>query len=202
MIKLKNFKLGDKLNANLSQTLTGKLPGNLGVAESYKQKLKDLKTWAQVKSPKVFQPALSYTLGWLSPDLLGSGFRMVEVSDFHIQALVPAQLGNKDALNEIHQGLVLNSSLELARSFIGRHLPETYFQISSSEIKINKKQKWSDDLTLSLSCEESILDQFFGELQEDKKTNIHLQITIAAKDSKKPDTVDLNLTCEATSLLA
>lgn len=173
----------------------------INVNDSYKQKLKELKTWAQVKGPKVIQPALNYTLGWLSPELLGTGFRMIEVSDFEIQALVPALNANLDQANEVHQGLILNASLELARSFLARHLPETYFQISSSEIKILKKQKWTDDLKVCLVCEEDTLDQFFSDLQSLKKTNIHLALKIEIKNSKKTDLVDLNLNCEATKLL-
>ena len=175
---------------------------NSKVMESYKEKLKELKTWAQVKSPKVLQPALSYTLGWLSPELLGTGFRMVEISDFEVQALVPAQPMNLDQTNEVHQGLILNASLELARSFINRHLPESYFQISSSEIKISKKLKWNQDLKITLTSEESALDQFFSEMQETKETTIHFQLKVEVKNNKKIDTVDLKLVCIATNLLA
>lgn len=198
MIKLKNMKLTDKINANLSEVLAGKLNMN----QTYKQKLKELKTWAQVKSPKALQPALSYTLGWLSPELLGSGFRMTEISDFEIQALVPADSANLDQVGQIHQGLVLNASLELVRNFIVRHLPEAYFQIISSEIKINKQHQWAGDLKLNLVCDEAIMDQFFSDLQESKKASIHLIVQVEMKTSKKTDTVDLKLVCEATTLLA
>lgn len=202
MIKLKNANLIDKLNTEFTDKLAGKIAEKLNVPESYQHKLKELKTWAQVKGPKLLQPALSYTLGWLSPELLGTGFRMVEVSDFEIQALVPAQAGNLDQHDQVHQGLVLNASLELARSFMCRYLPESYFQITSSEIKISKKHKWNSDLKITLVCEESTLDQFFGQLQEDKKATLHLQLKVENNKSKKTDSVDLHLVCEATNLLA
>jgi len=198
MIKLKNINLGDKLNQNLSQALNSQLKKT----KAYKQKLKELKTWAQVKSPKALQPALSYTLDWLSPELLGTGFRMSEVSDFAVQALVPSQTENLDYANQIHQGLIVNAAMELARNFICRHLPESFFQISESEIKISKQQKWNDDITLSLQAEEVVLDQFFTELQDEKKTTVSLRIFIQNKNFTKDDTIDLQLTCEATNLLA
>ena len=64
--------------------------------EKLTEKLKELKTWAQVKSPKTLQPALSYALDWLAPELLGTGFRMLEVSDFSLKALIPARQSNFD----------------------------------------------------------------------------------------------------------
>ena len=103
------------------------------------EKLKELKTWAQVKSPKHLQPALSYALDWLAPELLGTGFRMIEVSDFSIKALVPARNTNFDFQNEIHQGLVLNASLELCRSFLQKLMAESFFSVTASEIILSKK---------------------------------------------------------------
>ncbi|MFZ3231749.1 MAG: hypothetical protein WA160_16190 [Pseudobdellovibrio sp.] len=190
MINLKNMNLAARLKENFKNT------------PSYKQKLKALKTWAQMKSPKVLQPALSYTLGWLSPELLGTGFRMVEISDFEIKALVPSQTSNLDQFNEINQGLVLNGSLELARNFIQRYLPESYFKIDSSEIKISKKHKWDSDIAMILKSEESVLDQFFSEIQENKKAVMQMQIKIEIDGAKKADSIELKLICEATNLLA
>src|SRR3954464_7424042 len=93
------------------------------------EKLKELKTWAQVKSPKPLQPALSYALDWLAPELLGTGFRMVEISDFSLKAMVPARSTNFDFQGEVHQGLILNAGLELCRVFLQKQMAESFFQI-------------------------------------------------------------------------
>jgi hypothetical protein len=175
---------------------------NLKMVDSYKQKLKELKTWAQVKSPRALQTALSYTLGWLSPELLGTGFRMIEISDFEIQALVPAESGNFDNRGQINQGLVLNGCFEMANSFISRHMPDNFYQIVSSDLRVSKKQKWNGDLKIKLVSDENTLDQFFIDLQENKESEIKLLFEIEITGHKKVDTVDLKLMCEPTHLLA
>ena len=174
---------------------------NIKALQSYKLKLKELKTWAQVKSPKPLQSALSYTLGWLSPELLGSGFRLIEISDFAIKGTIPLDQMNLDFNQEIHQGLVLNASLELARTYIHRHLPENFYRLVMSEIKISKSQKWNENISLQLNSTENALDEFFSNLQGNKKATIEFHIEVGVEKLKKFDRVDLKLTCEATNLL-
>ena len=169
--------------------------------QSYRQKLKEFKTWAQIKSPQLIRPALNYTLGWLSPELLGTGFRMIEVSDFAMKANVPAVASNLDANQELHQGLIVNAAMELSKTFINRHLTEVYYQIDSSEIKISKKQKWPEDLHLFLQVKNVILDDFFSELQQKKKAQLVLNIQLEIGNSKKADTVELKLNCSAINML-
>lgn len=91
-------------------------------------KLKELKTWAQVKSPKRIQPVLSYALDWLAPELLGTGFRLFELNDFELKAIVPANKSNLDSQGEIHQGLATNAALELARVFFTASDARKFFQ--------------------------------------------------------------------------
>ena len=175
---------------------------NLKALQTYKDKLKELKIWAQVKSPKSLQPAINYTLGWLSPELLGTGFRLIEISDFSMKACVPAHAMNLDGDKEISQGLTVNGGLELARTYLNKHWPESHYRIISSEIKIIKQQQWSKDITLLLAITEGQLDQFFIDLQANKKATLELSIQVQIQNSKKSDRMDLKLICEATHLLA
>ena len=175
---------------------------NLKALQTYREKLKELKIWAQVKSPKPLQPAISYTLGWLSPELLGTGFRLIEISDFSMKAFIPAQAMNLDGDKEINQGLTLNGGLELTRTYMNKHWPETHYRIISSEMKMIKQQPWSKDITLLLALTEGQLDQFFIDLHADKKATLELSIQVQIQNSKKPDRLDLKLICEATHLLA
>lgn len=178
---------------------------NLTALQAYKYKLKELKTWAQIKSPKALQPALSYTLGWLSPELLGTSFRMTEISDFSMKATVTADTLNLDSHSEIPQGLILNAALELAKTFINRHLTDTYYVITSSEIVISKKLKWNENVNLFLDAKEAALDDFFSELQQDKSTLLQLTVRIQPGSGKKMgpkyDSVEIKLNCTATNLL-
>ena len=166
------------------------------------EKLKELKTWAQVKSPKQLQPALSYALDWLAPELLGSGFRMVEVSDFSIKALVPARDTNFDFQKEIHQGLILNASLELCRTFLQKQMTESFFRITSSETSIIKKLKWTEDLELLLETDQNTVDDFFIKFNKNRKNEIEFEIKIKTEKNKRSDTLQLKLFLEKTELLS
>ncbi|OFZ28722.1 MAG: hypothetical protein A2622_06465 [Bdellovibrionales bacterium RIFCSPHIGHO2_01_FULL_40_29] len=174
---------------------------NAKTTQIYMQKLKDFKTWAQVKSPKSIRPALSYTLGWLSPELLGTGFRMIEVSDFEMKALIPADAANKDGSGQIHQGLVLNAVLELATTFTHRHMETSFYHVESSEVKISKKLKWNEGLALHVTKTDSEFDDFFSELQKNKKAQLSFRVSIEVGERKKTDTVDVKLICVPTPLL-
>ncbi len=166
------------------------------------EKLKELKTWAQVKSPKHLQPALSYALDWLAPELLGTGFRMIEVSDFSIKALVPARNTNFDFQNEIHQGLVLNASLELCRSFLQKLMAESFFCATASEIVLSKKQKWSADMELILESDQNTIDDFFMDFQKNNKNEIEFEIKVKIDKSNRTDLIKLKLQLEKTELIA
>lgn len=170
------------------------------------EKLKELKTWAQVKSPKQLQPALSYALDWLAPELLGTGFRMLEISDFSLKALVPVRHSNLDFQQEIHQGLILNASLELCRAFLQKQMNESFFQITASKVEIVKKQKWSQDLELLLETEQAVTDDFFINFQKNKKSEIEfiikIKTQIKTEKSNKTDWVKLTLHLEKTELIS
>lgn len=180
---------------------------NLQWTQTLSDRLKEFKTWAQVKGPKTLQPALSYTLDWLSPELLGTGFRMFEISDFEMKAVIPARKTNFDSQSEIHQGLVTNAILELARVFIQRQVPDHFFQIVGSEINLAKKNQWKTDLTLSLKVSDSHVDDFFVQIQKNKNAIIEFEISIdpsgkANGKSKNVDQVSLKLRIQTIDLIA
>lgn len=176
-------------------------------AQNFADKLKDFKTWAQVKSPKPLQPVLSYALDWLSPELLGTGFRMYEISDSEMKAIVPANKTNLDSQYEIHQGLVTNAVFELAKTFIHRQMPDSFFQMVGSEFNLIKKQKWSTDLNLHLQVDQYTLDDFFVQLQKNKKASIEVEVQIASSNAmsekfKKQDIAVVKLHVDAIDLIA
>lgn len=180
---------------------------NADWTKNFSGRLKEFKTWAQVKSPKTIQSALSYTLDWLTPELLGTGFRLFEVSDFEIKAYVPAVKANFDSQFEIHQGLVTNAALELARVFIQRQVPDQFFQIGGSEFTLIKKNKWKSDLNLVLKISEAHLDEFFVQTQKNRRATIEFEILIGPtqRQHEKPkgqDRIDLKLHIETTELIS
>ncbi len=166
------------------------------------EKLKELKTWAQLKTPKTFQPVLSYALDWLSPELLGTGFRLFEQGEFEMKAVIPANQGNLDFQNEIHQGLITNASLEMARAFLQRQMPENFFQIVATDVHLQKKHKWDAELNLILKTNQEDMDDFFMHLQKGKKSNATFKLLITSEKFKKTDSIELKLVVESTPLIA
>lgn len=166
------------------------------------EKLKELKTWAQVKSPKTLQPALSYALDWLAPELLGTGFRMVELNDYSVKAFVPARTTNFDFQKEVHQGLVLNAGLELARSFLQKQMSESVFQINTSQAHLNKKLKWNQDLEIVLEADASDMDDFFIDLQKNKKADVTFCVSVHVQGQSKTDSLKLSLQIKKIELIA
>ncbi len=160
-------------------------------------KLKEFKTWAQVKSPKTLRPALSYALDWLAPELLGTGFRLYEVSDTEMKATVPCNKTNLDSQLEIHQGLVVNAVFEMAKTYIHRQMPDHFFHFTGSDLSLVKKSKWNSDLHLLLSVNPSQLDDFFMLLQKNRSAIFEVDVRIG-----KSDSAQLKLQIAATNLIA
>ncbi len=172
------------------------------LSQNLNEKLKEFKTWAQVKSPKSLQPALSYALDWLAPELLGTGFRMYEVGDFAMKAVIPAHKSNLDSQFEIHQGLVVNSVLELSKVFIQRQMPDKFFQVTSTELNLVKKHKWAEALNLAMTTSQEDMDDFFVLLQKNKKSSLKFKVDISAQNKKKSDFAILQIQIETTDLIA
>lgn len=195
---IKNYTEIKDLISEYKKTYERLKDGDFG---NYKAKLKELKTWTQVKSPKQMQGFLSYALDWLSPELLGTGFRIREISDHELKGSIPYKSGNLDFQMEIHQGLVLNAILELVRTSVQSQIPDATFRIIKSEVKINKSQPWDQDLILDLKMDSSSFDDFFIDLQENKTAGLNLTIHIVKHKSKKIDEASVNLQIEPTWLL-
>ncbi len=170
--------------------------------KSVSGKLKELKTWAQVKSPKQIQPVLSYALDWLAPELLGTGFRLFELNEFEIKAVIPANKANFDSQGEIHQGLVTNASLEMARAFLQRQMPENFFRIVATDTHLVKKQAWAEELTLVIQSNQADMDDFFMHLQKGKKSIVEFDVKLTVGKGRKNDSAKLKLTIESTPLIA
>lgn len=169
-------------------------------------KLKDLKTWVQVKGPKSLRPALSYALDWLSPELMGTGLRFFEVSDYQLKAVIPANKTNLNFDKQIHQGLVVNSALEMTRLFLKRQMPSASFQIAETHIELSKNLRWTEDLELIFKANEVDLDDLFVQLNKFKKSKFQADILICLseeqnKQFKKYDHCHLTIKIEMIDLL-
>ena len=81
-------------------------------------------------------------------------------------------------------------------------MSESVFQVSTSQVQLNKKQKWNQDLELVLHAEPSDMDEFFIDLQKNKKADITFQVTVHIQGQPKTDSLKLNLQIKKIELIA
>lgn len=164
-------KISEQFSEKITQTLNDKLsfelPANWSqsFSEQYVLKLKEIKSWTSQNAPSVFKPALSYALDWLSPELLGSGFTLSELSENQMKAVVPYVAKNCDFEKQIHAGLVVNAGFEMIKLFVNQHWPVTAWSLESYKIEIVKKNSWTQDLNLFLKVDSVAIDQLCIQLQ-------------------------------------
>jgi len=149
--------------------------------------LQDIKNFSHIHAPAFIEPALSYALDWLSPELLGTGFKVIEFNDLSLQAEIPFHKKNCDFRGQIHQGLVVNASLEMIRMLISQHWPDQSWEILDSEIQLSKKMNWSTDLKLSLNADDSIIDVLIVDLQKGLFHEVDFEILIHTSEQSKKD---------------
>lgn len=168
---------------------------------NYVEKIKDFKIWSDLHSPKILKPALSYALDWLSPELLGTGFKLQQVTDDKIKAKIPFSKANCDFYHQIHAGLVVNAGLELLTSFISKHWAKNLWEIQSYDIQLSKRVKWNKDLELSFACSSEDTDRLILDLQKNDHVTFEGTVFISVKNSNQSDTIKLKLNIVKLKLL-
>ncbi|MFN3453431.1 MAG: hypothetical protein ACK41T_00625 [Pseudobdellovibrio sp.] len=157
----------------------------------YIEKIKDLKVLSDRYTPTIIKPALNYALGWLVPELLGTGFELKEVTDERIKALIPYKKINCDFHGQIHSGLVVNAAFEVLGTFVSRHWAVKAWEIVSYETEVSKKSQWDKDLLLELSVLPEDADKFVVDLQKNERSILEVTITIKTKGSHRSDFVKI-----------
>jgi hypothetical protein len=133
---------------------------------------------------RIAQPLINYALGWLSPELLGTGFVINSIDDHHISGTIPYSKFNSNRQLEIHAGLVINSGFELIRQLLVHHVGHDNFHIESFETTLKKNDIWNKPLQLKLELDEVILDRFFMELQKNVTAQLKFDISVQKKSNK------------------
>lgn len=154
---------------------------------------------------RIVKPLVNYALGWLSPELLGTGFSIKSVTDSRIIGHIPYSKFNSDSQFQLHLGLVTNSCMELVRQMLARHLGHNDFQIENLEVQIKKENAWNKSLQLTLDIDEVAFDQSCIELQKNDKASMSFQVfiqNVSGKTvSKFKDQVQIDLLVKSKKLL-
>ncbi len=169
------------------------------------EKIKTIKQWVDQKMPlqlKVLQPMLDYTFGWLSPELLGTGFSIQTQTDVLMLAKIPFSPTNKDFQNQIHQGLVVNAGFEMIRTILNANLMGHSFQFLKTETNIKKKLIWNSDLILKLNIDPEIFEQQLINFQKNKNAEFEFEIYLQVGDLKKSDLIFYKIEIQKVNLLA
>jgi hypothetical protein len=168
----------------------------------YLEKIKELKNWSHMHAPSFIEPALSYALGWLSPELLGTGFHLNTLNDESVSATVPYKNSNCDFQGQIHLGLVVNAGQEIVNSIIARHWPKQAWLISEVQIDLIKKLHWRSDLQLFVHITSQQMDKFIVDLQQNKSAEIIVDVSIHPKKQNKKDFLKFKFLITKTNILS
>ena len=175
---------------------------NKYLREGHIEKLKNLKLWADLNAPKTLKPVLNYTLGWLAPDLLGTGFTVLVQTDSEVSAMIPYNKVNKDFQNQIHVGLVINAGLQMIKSLLSKHMTGVGFNFDNTEIKLVKKTNWTTDLRLKLFIDLDTFEMQLIDFQKNKKSIFEFEVSLFCADSKKQDQINYKIEIQKINLLS
>jgi len=168
----------------------------------YVEQIKVLKNWSHTYAPSLIEPALSYALDWLSPELLGTGFKIKSIFDTVVVAKIPFKKVNCDYQGQIHLGLVTNAASEIINVFISRHWPKQSWLITELNVSIDKKLSWNADLEMALSIFDHQVDTFLVELQKNKSAEFELEVSVKPLNQNKQDCIKFKLTLIKTNILS
>lgn len=166
------------------------------------EKIKTLKQWAHDHLPRKLTPVIDYTLGWLSPELLGSGFLIKTQTDAGVIAEVPFLSSNTDFQRQIHSGLVINAGQEMIRAYFQRNVAGLNFEFSKINLLLNKKLIWTSDLTLKMNVNAEYFEAQLIEFQKKKTAEFDFTIDIQVGDSKKVDQLSFKIELHKLNLLS
>ncbi len=154
----------------------------------------------------IVKPLLNYALDWFSPELLGTGFVINKIDDHHISGTIPYSKFNCNRQSEIQAGLVVNSSFELIRQLLVRHVGHNNFFIESYETTLKKNNPWNKSLLLELELNEVALDRFFIDMQKNATAQLNFDVVVQRKTTKagvkSKDIIKLSLVVRIKKLLA
>lgn len=164
------------------------------------QKLKELRLWADANAPEKIKPVLDYTwnyaLGWLAPEMLGTGFKITKNTDQIMQAELPYYKSIVNAEQEIHLGVVVNASMEMVRQYLDSHLIAIKYRILATDINLKKRTAWTDDLEIQLSIDPVQFEAATISLKKNSQQELEFDvlISVAGMKTKKLKTDKLNIT--------
>lgn len=157
--------------------------------------LKELRHWSDIQAPKALHPFLSYALDWLTPQLLGTGFRLFAIDDLTIKARIPAQKSNLNSFSEMNPGLIVNASLELVNILLQRQTETLFFKVTDFKLTLSKKMKWNSEIELILKLTQNQIDDLFIDIQKNNIADLNAEIQIGSHQNTI-DHCQLKLTLE------
>lgn len=166
------------------------------------EKIKTLKQWAQLHLPKQLSPLLDYTLGWLSPELLGTGFVIDSMTDYEAVVRIPVSNANINFQQQIHLGLVVNAGQKMITSFLQQHLVGSGFELTKVDLVLKKKLNWGTDLVLKMNVNPELFEQQLIEFHKKKIADFDFVIDLQPGEMKKKDQLSFKIELQKVNLLS
>ena len=163
--------------------------------------LKKVKLWANTKAPQKVRPLFNYALGWVCPELLGHGVVIKQLSDQLMAAQIPYEPLNLDSFAEIQQGLVVNVAREMVFQFLEAYLNGISFVIDRQSLEFNKTMLWKSHLQLEMADNLKHIEKQINLFIQDQEHKVSFVIYLKTDNSKKTETLQIDLQLKKQFLL-
>lgn len=144
-------------------------------------------------SPKASHAALGYALDMTRPFTAGMGLRISQLSDQHIEIVLPARTRNLNDEKEMHDGAILAAAVEAVKILWMRHAPVGDFKISTKKLSYELIKSMSQDCRVRVELDESIRENSLASLRAHRQSQLSMNVQIQDDQEQTIATVQIEI---------
>lgn len=188
-LKSKTDQIKKKIEAELDQRGLKRAP-------------QDLVSLVEEISPELGQKLLAGVLRWGRPFLRNLGLRVSQLTDDHIEIVIPVTEANVEEDETIHTAVVCAAVIEAAKILWERHSPLEGFKLKVSSMELKNFMRTCGELRVRYQILESERELVMTQLRTQGASGIHCVLSVYNDREQRCFEVHLNLDFEHTAQLS
>ncbi len=152
-------------------------------------------------SPKASHAALGYALDMTRPFTSGMGLRISQLSDEHIEMILPARTRNLNDEKEMHEGAILAASVEAVKILWMRHAPVGDFKIKIQKMSFESVKHVNQDSRIRVELSESVRENSLAALRVHRQTQLSMNVQIQDEQEQTIASVQIEVDLQHTPSL-
>ncbi|HPI39531.1 MAG TPA: DUF4442 domain-containing protein [Pseudobdellovibrionaceae bacterium] len=161
----------------------------------------DLTSLIEEISPELSQKLLSGVFNVMRPFSKGMGLRISQLTNDHIEMVLPQSIHNEDENKNIHSGAVLTAAVECVKILWERHAPMEGFKIHVKKMDLENLAVSLGNLRVKYQLLESERETVLSQLRLERKSKVHGLVQIYNEQDQRVFDVNLELEFEFTPQL-